>query len=93
MNTFLVVDTVAMNNTNRFALTGAIREGVVVAGMQAFHPSLKADAGLEIMKVDLIKQGATPTEYHIALLLRLDDVADCGLNKKELWIGKEIQCL
>jgi len=63
-----------------------------MAGMQAFHPSLMADAGLEIIKVDLIKQGATPNEHHIALLLRLDDVVDCGLNKKELWIGKEINC-
>ena len=92
MNTFLVVDTVALNTTNRFALIGAIREGIVVAGMQARHPSLSANAGLEIMKVDLMEQGATPSEHRIALLLRLDDVVDCGLNKKELWIGKEIHC-
>lgn len=92
MNTFLVVDSVALKTTNRFVLTGVVREGIVVAGMHVFHPSLTEDAGLEIMKADLIEQGATAAEHHIALLLRLDDVVDSGLNKKELWIGKEIRC-
>ncbi|MGD8593026.1 MAG: hypothetical protein PVF82_09360 [Gammaproteobacteria bacterium] len=92
MNTFLVVDTVTLNTTNRFVLSGAIREGLVIAGMHVSHPALAEDAGLEIMKVDMIEQGATPAEHHIALLLRLDDVVDNRLNKKELWIGKEIHC-
>jgi hypothetical protein len=92
MNKFLVVDTIRLNITNRFALTGAIREGFVVAGMHAFHPSSTMDAGLEIMKVDLIEKGATNAEHYIAVLLRLDDIVDSGLSKKELWIGKEILC-
>ncbi|KPJ92531.1 MAG: hypothetical protein AMJ53_09185 [Gammaproteobacteria bacterium SG8_11] len=92
MNTFLVVDTIALNATNRFVLTGAITEGLIFAGMHAVHPSLKANTSLEIMKVELLEKGATPLEHHIALLLRLDDVVENGVNKKELWIGKEIHC-
>ena len=92
MNTFLVIDTIRLNTPNRFALTGVVREGVVVAGMQVFHPALVPDTGLEIMKVDLIQQGMTLAEHYMAVLLRLDEVIDKGLDKREMWLGKEIQC-
>lgn len=92
MNRFLVVDTVQLNATNRFALTGAMREGLVVAGMHAYHPSLSSGSRLEIMKVDLLEKDTAGSEHYVALMLRLDDVVESGLNKKELWIGKEIQC-
>lgn len=91
MNRFLVVDIVALHATNRFALTGAVREGLVVAGMHACHPS-STGTGLEIMKVDLLEKDTADSEHYVALMLRLDDVVDSGLNKKEFWIGKEIQC-
>jgi hypothetical protein len=92
MNRFLVVDIVQLNTINRFAMTGVVREGTVFAGMHAYYTSSPANVGLEIMKVDLLGKGATPTDFQIALLLRLDDVVESGLNKKEFWIGKEIQC-
>ncbi|MCG6968995.1 MAG: hypothetical protein LJE85_04420 [Gammaproteobacteria bacterium] len=93
MNTFLVVDTVRLNSTNRFVLTGAIREGLVVAGMQAIHPQSNPDFGLEIMKVELVDKSSGIEPHCLAVLLRLDDVVESGLDKPELWIGKEIQCL
>ncbi len=92
MNRFLVVDTVRLNSTNRFVLTGAVREGLLAAGMRVYYPSGGPADGLEIMKVELITAGSDHTEHYLALLLRLDDVTDSGLDRKELWLGKEIVC-
>ena len=92
MNTFLVVDTVRLNSIHRFVLTGAVREGLVVAGMHAVHPLAKTGDGLEIMKVELVEKGTDVEQHYLAVLLRLDDVMDSGLDKPEMWIGKEIRC-
>lgn len=92
MNRFLVVDVVRLNAINRFALTGAVREGIVAAGMQVFQPSAAVNNGLEIMKVDLVANGTNQREHYLAVLLRLDDVVALNLDSRELWIGKEICC-
>lgn len=92
MNSFLVVETVQLNVIHRFALTGAVRQGVITAGMCVHHPDLGDDSDLEIMKVDLLRRGEQEDEHNVALMLRLDDVMQHGLNKPELWIGKEVMC-
>jgi hypothetical protein len=92
MNRFLVVDTIRLNAINRYALTGAVREGDITAGMRVVYRGLAGEQSLDIMKVDVVAPGATTGEHHVALLLRLEDVTDCGLQQRELWIGKEVDC-
>ena len=65
---------------------------MIASGMYVHHPDLGEDSDLEIMKVDLLQRGEQDDEHYVALMLRLDDVMQHGLNKPEFWIGKEVVC-